>query len=159
MITFRRALAGEESEIMTLTSWVAQDETTLFFVAEENQTLIGAAAFSIMSLKTLKRETEGIKKKDGLNVGSPVGLITGLYVTPDMRRMHIGDGLFRAVLNYFNRQGIRTVLIDMRPDGIEAKACMEGFMAFEEILKSAESETYTVTLPAFFERPCRGGHV
>lgn len=89
------------------------------------------------------------------------GAVSHLFVAPGSRGCGFGDGLLRAVLNLMERCGISDFYIP-------APAGLAGFMKAEEIGETAEGPTWYAPvnppaqwfagqLPAFFQRPCKGG--
>lgn len=89
------------------------------------------------------------------------GIVTRLFIDPALRKMSFGDGLLRALLNLMERSGVTIFYI---PVPGEAR----GFMAAEGLLPASEvpawgsalpagSSWYEGRLPAFFQRPCKGG--
>ncbi len=89
------------------------------------------------------------------------GAVTQLFIDPAMRNMSFGDGLLRGLLNLMERSGVRHFYIPVPPG-------VEGFMAAEGIEPSADDpgwaavpaegcRWYAGWLPAFFQRPCKGG--
>lgn len=74
--------------------------------------------------------------------------IKGIYIDPDQRRFKIGDGLIRSTLHYLERQSVKNVTLLTNP-------LVEPFYIYEQFEK-VDAQTYQVTLPDFFLRPCKG---
>lgn len=95
-------------------------------IVEENNSIIGFANYVI---------NKGICE------------IENIFVQPESRRKKIGDGLIRALLNLADKRKISEVYMKVEESHID-------FINYVGLDKVSET-TYKVTLPEFFERPCR----
>lgn len=91
------------------------------------------------------------------------GAVTILFITPSMRKMGLGDGLLRALLNLMERSGIRRFFIT-------ADGAAKGFLVSEDLapaetvpvwaeVPAADTFWFEGTLPEFFQKPCKGGRL
>lgn len=73
--------------------------------------------------------------------------IQNVFVQPNYRRKKIGDGLIRSLLNLAAKREIADVYIEVK----EADLAFVNYVGLDKVSEI----TYKVTLPEFFERPCR----
>ena len=77
-----------------------------------------------------------------------MGYIHYVYVTPKHRRQRYGDGLFRAVLNSMDLNGVVSVACSSQATELESK-----LYAFEGLDKTGDQYRLT-SISDFFKRPC-----
>lgn len=86
-----------------------------------------------------------------------------LFIIPEYRGMHFGDGIIKALLNLMDKEGIKTVYIEF-PKTFEGFLKKLGMKRFEDRLRlkklfnvnlDKKSVIYMTKLPDFFETACR----
>lgn len=94
----------------------------------------------------------------GFKIKSKEGFIEFIFIVPQDRQMKLGDGLLRGVLNYMEHKGVSKVHVksDGRTNGFYVS---EGFQVDFTDPRDSEKLTFSVKLPDFFNKPCKGNSI
>lgn len=115
------------------------------FLNENNLTL--DLSLNLMVNSMIVEEKNNIIGFSNYIIVNGICEIQNIFVQPSLRRRKIGDGLIRALLNLATKREIAEVYIEVKESDL-------GFINYVGLDKVSE-KTYKVTLPDFFERPCR----